>query len=496
MRARTILQLSSLGALPIVVAVAACASADNVDPSQRGFYFEDAGRDATANLPPPPEPVADGGKDASRADAASEPRDPFTSADEPVSCAAGSVCAKQIVAGKNHFCVLMTDGTARCWGTNEYGALGSEDESSPVRVVGDLTDATQLSASRFTTCARKSDGSAQCWGSNSFGNLGIVSAKDGRPTWDESPHPRASNVSGLTETITRVDVGPQTTCAVLTAGGISCWGTNQLHQLARPAATADFVMAPGAASLSPYVIGSISGSTGTMLGRTTTGEVVSWAAVAGDNGFVGGRFTSISPDPAPNNVNTLKGVTSLAVTESLSKGEGGPLGVPDGAFGPFPPPPMRRHAHACAIANGEVFCWGRSDTGALCTGLPDDEIVPRHAPIKGVKPWPQQLALGDELTCARMTDGSVQCCGADGRGRLGTNAKGERVEVFNAFFRRVDSFKGYAVQIATSDRAVCALLKDGSVECWGANPYGELALPADEVAHPAPVKVVLGASKK
>jgi len=469
-----------------LIAIAACSS-DNVDPTKRGFYFEDAGtRDATANLPDEEDPSDAGIKKDATVDA-SEPRDPFVRDDVPVTCAEPTTCAKQIVAGKNHFCVLMNDGTARCWGSDEYAALGSSSLTSGVE---GLTNATQLSAARYTTCARTTDGHVSCWGSNSFGNLGIVAK--GRPTWDEFPHAKAEPAA-ISGAATRVDVSTNNVCAVLANNTtVECWGTNQLAQLARPSSTNDFVMMPGAATLDPYKITHVSGSTGTMLAKTDQGDVISWAAVAGDDGFVGGRMTSISPDSAPNNVMVVKGVSSLAVTESLLKDEGGPLGAP--TFGPFPPPKQRRHAHACAIANGEVFCWGRSDTGALCTGLPDDEVVPRHAPVKG-KAWPQQLALGDELTCARMTDGSVQCCGADGRGRLGTNASGARVDVYSAFFRKIESFKGNAVQVATSDRAVCALLKDGTVECWGSNQYGELAIAADETAHPAPVKIALGAGK-
>ena len=108
--------------------------------------------------------------------------------------------------------------------------------------------------------------------------------------------------------------------------------------------------------------------------------------------------------------------------------------------------------------------------------------MPAHAPITG-KAWPQKLAVGDEVTCARMTDGSIQCCGADHRGRLGNG--------LSPLFTKVESFVGHAVQVATSHRAICALVQGGTVECWGSNQYGELGQGApDQDAHPTPVKVV------
>ena len=146
------------------------------------------------------------------------------------------------------------------------------------------------------------------------------------------------------------------------------------------------------------------------------------------------------------------------------------------------PPPI---AHACAIANGEVYCWGRSPAGALCTGLPDPETVPRKAPFSA-KTWPQQVAVADEITCARMTDGSVYCCGSDTRGRLGTGTVG----TVSSVLTKASAFTRRAVQVATSDHSVCALVKDGTVECWGSNENGELGKTPDTQAHPTPSKIV------
>lgn len=449
------------------------ACSDDAATPRPSFDSVDAAPDVAPDLP-------EAAPDAGPPEDSGIERPPFDPSDEPVVCADAGPCATELVAGSNHFCARMSDGTVRCWGDDEYGALGGSKEKGATTVlVADVGGATQLSASGSTTCARQDDGGVMCWGSNASGQLGLDADK---PSWDQFPHGAAK--VALTEPAERVDVGPRHACAVLGGGKLACWGTNELAQLARDGASLDFVMVPGPAAVAPLAVAATALGSGTTLARTTTGTVVSWGAVSGNEGFLGGRMSSISPDPLPNAIPGLDGVTSLVASETMFKDEGGPLGAPP-TIGPIPPGPPPRHAHACALAKGEVYCWGKSDTSALCTGLPDNELWPTPAPILG-KAWPQRLSAGDEITCARMTDGTIQCCGADAYGRLGTG----RTQPFSAFFSPIASFEHHAVSVATSRRAVCALVQGGTVECWGSNAHGELALAEpDEDPHPKPVAI-------
>ncbi len=87
----------------VFVIVAACASIDDVD---------EANGAPSASLPD-----AAPSADASSESDGAVPRPPFDPTDEPVTCAASPTpCAVQLVAGENHFCARMNDGTARCWG--------------------------------------------------------------------------------------------------------------------------------------------------------------------------------------------------------------------------------------------------------------------------------------------------------------------------------------------------------------------------------------------
>jgi len=480
---------SSAGACVALAVLAACSD----DPARDTFDPPDTGADAV-NLP-----------DGATVDTgpAVDARPPFDPAEEAVTCTA-TPCATQLVAGSDHFCVRLQNGTVQCWGSDAYGALGAAaptgdagtkdsgakdagdagDAAPPpaTRIVSGLTTVAQLSAAGSTTCARLEDGTVKCWGANVNGELGLAVNP---PVFDEDPHPTPKNVA-LPNTATRIDVGHGSACALLSTGSVACWGKDDQVQLARATdGGVEMVRGPGIAAMDSLAVLRTAFGSYTGLALTTTAEVWSWGALSGDEGTVSGRIASISPDRTPRRIPELAKVTSLVASHTRIYQPEEPEPIPG-----IPPPPVFPVyiAHACALANGEVYCWGRSDRGALCTGIPDRELTPAHAPL-AAKAWPQQLAVADEITCARMTDGTVQCCGDDAKGRLGT---GTSSELFSAFFRPAEGFTGRAVQVATSDHAVCVLVQGGTVECWGGNKNGELGTGTrDDAAHPKATKVDL-----
>ena len=375
----------------------------------------------------------------------------------------------------------MNDGTVRCWGSDEHGVLGfnpgaapapdpdAGDAGSKTYVIPSLSGVTQLSAADSTICALLDDGTVKCWGRNHWAQLGS-SATSARN--DYRPHPTPAAVAGLESAAKRVDVGFGYACALLESGKLVCWGKDDHVQLLREGGETIHdplrMREPGPAALGTLGLGRLAMSDNTVLALSASGEVWTWGAMGGDDGTVAGRIGSITPNATPKRLEPLGNVTSLVASAWLSVY------------------PNKPRAHACALANGEIYCWGRSFAGALGTGTPGDVREPAHAPFPDtVKTWPQQLAASDEITCARMTDGSVYCCGSDDHGRLGT---GSLIGV-SPFFVKATTFTGRAVQVATSNDAVCALVEDGSVECWGSNEKGQLGLPPDDKDHPSPVKI-------
>ncbi|MDF2695715.1 MAG: hypothetical protein K0S65_4098, partial [Labilithrix sp.] len=414
-------------------------------------------------------------------------RAPFDATAETVTCTANP-CAVELVAGETHFCARMSGGTVRCWGDDYWGQLGrgeageeAPDPGSIPPVVG-LSNAVQISAAGRLTCALLADGAVSCWGSNLFGELGL---QVDPPAEDADRHPIPSPVALDGAIATRVDVGIDSACAVLTTGKLVCWGGTQQLKLARPdvwdRGPYPVAVGPGNAEIDASTFTKTFGSSKTTLSLTTTGEVFSWGAISGADGIVSGRISSVSPSLTPKRIEELSSVTSVAVSPILQRqpSESDSNQRPGG-----PGTAIESYAHGCAISNGDVFCWGNSFYGALCTGLPDREPLPKRAPVSGPA-WPQQIAVGDETTCVRMTDGTVQCCGENTHGALGTGS----VDGFSAFFAPATAFKSHAVQVAASRASICALVQGGTVECWGSNASGELGRAPDHGAYGMPMKI-------
>src|SRR5262249_12283496 len=112
----------------------------------------------------------------------------------------GLTDAVEIAAGYQHSCARLSDDTVRCWGNNDAGQLGDGTmggfRSAPVTVL-DLTGARELALSKSHSCARLSDGTAKCWGSNDSGQLG-----DGSTTSSSKPV-SVTGIAGVEEIATK-----------------------------------------------------------------------------------------------------------------------------------------------------------------------------------------------------------------------------------------------------------------------------------------------------
>src|SRR5690606_35197193 len=118
-----------------------------------------------------------------------------------------------------HTCALASTGAVRCWGSNDYGQLGdgtTTQRSTPVPVSGLSSGVRAIAAGRFHTCAVMNAGGMKCWGSNDYGELG-----DGTQNERYAP----VDVSGLSGAQSAA-AGNGHTCAIVSGGGVRCWGAN------------------------------------------------------------------------------------------------------------------------------------------------------------------------------------------------------------------------------------------------------------------------------
>ena len=119
--------------------------------------------------------------------------------------------------GQMSFAVL-TDGTLKAWGWNNYGQLGdgtTSNRNSPITInVGGTVD--DVCHGYYHACALLDDGTMKCWGRNYYGSIG-----DG--TTSDRHTPTTSNVGG---TVKAMACGGYHVCALLTTGVLKCWGYN------------------------------------------------------------------------------------------------------------------------------------------------------------------------------------------------------------------------------------------------------------------------------
>jgi alpha-tubulin suppressor-like RCC1 family protein len=128
--------------------------------------------------------------------------------------------------------------------------------------------------------------------------------------------------------------------------------------------------------------------------------------------------------------------------------------------------------HACAVVAGGVRCWGRNEhlqLGASTTATcGSSRCSTSPVTVPGVTDAVQVVA-GLAYSCALLRDGTVRCWGDNASGQMGIGTMG-------GGDRGVTAVPGLSdvVQRAGGYQQVCAVLRDGTVRCWGGNSYGNL----------------------
>lgn len=342
----------------------------------------------------------------------------------------GSGGGEQIVApvaigaGAAHTCVALSDGSVWCWGSNFAGQLG---EGSFGYVTGGLERSTVPIQTMFEdagnvvvgggnhTCATKDDGTAWCWGRNEFGQLG-----DG--TEDDRALPVAvSTLSGVETLSASFDH----TCAV--AGGqVKCWGLGETAQLGDGNITDASVPVDAAVGPSSDVA-TIDGSSCAVL---DSGSVSCWGAGPLGNGSAQGSLTPVTVSGISNASMIAGGAGHFCVLQDggavscwgdnqnkqVNNSTNTPILSPaQGAASAFSALEIGLgNAHSCVLSNDEVACWGMAE---LQGQLVD---VGTAFPIAGLAgETPTHLAVGGSHACVITDMRNVYCWGMNDEGQLG-----------------------------------------------------------------------------
>ena len=343
-----------------------------------------------------------------------------------------------------------TEGFAvKCWGDNAQGQLGdgtTTSRSAPAKVkglgsgvhtivAGDKHTCAIISSSKGSTSLSPTadnsgagDFAAQCWGANNRGQLG-----DGMKTEWRARRLIPADVVGLHNGIHAIAAGGRHTCALVSSGGVKCWGDNQFGQLGEGSTDRTTPCGCSGAEQRVYTQSHLAGRHTCVL--TTAGGVQCWGANwAGQLGDGTQRERRIPV----NVVGLSSGVQAIAVSGGAD-----------------------HQWHTCALTSaGGVKCWGDNDHGQLGDGTQTDRRVP--VDVVGLSSDVQAIAAGGRHTCALTTRGVVKCWGANNRGQLGDGTRPDRRVPVDV--KRLSS----GVQaIAAGGRHTCALTSAGGVKCWG-----------------------------
>jgi alpha-tubulin suppressor-like RCC1 family protein len=385
-----------------------------------------------------------------------------------------------VAAGLDFTCAIRVGATLSCWGENLVGQLGigmPAVQVTPLAVARLGTDVAQLSAGNRSFCARKTDGSAWCWGDN------LAGQPDDGPT---GYRPSPVEVVALGHSVAQVASGwGGATCALLTDGGVWCWGS-----ISNASGNFDARPVPFEVAGLPTNIAEVAVGWAHACARADDGALWCWGR--NDNGQLGDGSNAYFRD-TPVQVSALAGLVAEVSTTgthtcarsidgmlwcwgSNDSGELGDGTTTDSAT-PLKVAPLGANVrqvstspggHTCArLTDGTAWCWGRNDSGQLGDSTTSQSATPVQ--VSGLASA-VAISAGASHTCARTSDGSAWCWGDNQVGQLGNGMTGQRA--LETIPVRIAPLGTEVVEVCAGTGATCAREKDGGIWCWGARAYG------------------------
>jgi alpha-tubulin suppressor-like RCC1 family protein len=414
--------------------------------------------------------------------------------------------AIDISAGYYFTCALLANGTVRCWGYNAYGQLGNGNAATIGDGAGEMAaianisfgagrTAVKIKSGGFHSCALLDNDTLKCWGYNVSGQLGTedVINRGGNPGDMASLN---AIPLGTGRTVKDFSVGQDWTCAILDNDRLKCWGANPFGQLGLghlnhtgdgPGEMGDnlpYVNFGSSAIVKKISAGGLySNTTCAIVEKLGEDKAYCWGrgyyGEFGDNrGAIGLKQSDMGSNLVSVNLGTHAGVKTLC----------------DG------------HQGFCALFNDDrAKCWGYNTTSYHISGynyttplgkpasvldymgdanseMGDNlQYVQAGAGMKLLSPVEGSTYLSAPHACALfgpiVPDGSdprLKCWGYNGYGQLGQSNFSNYTYIPTTPAINLGVGR-YATQFSVSDyHHTCARLDNGTVKCWGHNPYGQL----------------------
>ena len=333
--------------------------------------------------------------------------------------------------GRHFTCVLKASDGVKCWGMNWYGQLGdgtTNDRNTPVNVIGLSPDVVSTAAGFGHTCALISNGGVKCWGNNRDGQLG-----DGTNILSFMP----TDVIGLTSGVDAITAENDHTCALTVSGGVKCWGANWYGPLGD--GTSSNRNTPVDVIGLTSGVNAITAGTNHTCALTGSGGVKCWGSNSSGQLGNGTNYNHYTPEDVTG---LSSGVVAIAAGEE----------------------------HTCAVTgSGGVKCWGANLSGQLGDGTTSDSNIP--VDVIGLSNGISGIFTGGNYTCALTIEDGVKCWGANAAGQLGDGTITNRSAPVN-----VTGLSSGVSTLTVGSAHACALLNDGRLKCWGSDSYGQLGI--------------------
>ena len=370
------------------------------------------------------------------------------------------------------YCALLTAGSVDCWGDNTFGDLGNGVTGGPdgadgydtPQPVSGLTGVTSVVSDGIDGyCALLGSGAVDCWGSDEVGQLGngTVTVPDG--SGDSLGFDTPQGVPGVSGALALASDG-YGYCALLSSGGIDCWGSN------------------GNGDLGNGTIGGPDGQNGYDSPQVVSGVTDASSVVSGPGGYCA-ELSGGAVDCWGNNSDGELGVGKI----------GGPVSCLTGNDCYDAPQPVTGVTGATAVTNigigycvtltsGGVDCWGYNEDGQIGNGTiggtDGDYGYASPQPVTGISDAAGIAPYGGgSSTCVDLTTGAVECWGLNMSGILGNGTIDGPDGKFGYDVPQAVTGVDSATAVTGADgNGYCAVTADGYAQCWGANSYGELGI--------------------
>jgi len=354
---------------------------------------------------------------------------------------AGAPARLSVSLGLFHTCAALADGTARCWGNNDFGQLGDGTTMGRVipTLVPGIADVTDVFAGMQQTCVLHRDRTVSCWGANDEGQLadGTTMTQLSAVRATALPGDVVDLALGGIHSTSGIELGHA--CSVHGDGTVRCWGANSVGQLGDET-TMD--------RIAPAVVAGISGARRIVAGLEASCALLSDGTVTC---WGGNRWGELGTAPSTESMRTAPGaVAGVSGAIELSAGLG----------------------HVCAlVSDGTLICWGVDVASASAGGLGIlATTVESHLPTLLASPITiSAIGVGGTHTCVAWSDGTGGCFGNNQLGQLGDGTTARRT-MLTPLAGGLPPLRAVRAGVAHT----CAIATEDRLYCWGFNMYGNL----------------------